>query len=194
LVDAHLEQLKSELEKLTGIVKSQNLTPEEIIKMNTDHETLSRNLEDLRQKISETHRTIMSLEVTVTNRAAAAEEALDSYTNLLSSLDLFPPLPPPWQDVDLTLELNPAATNPQQLLSGADIRKVIKPTLIAIAEAKRSERASLETDRIRLDNELDQLTLECENVEEEIAELEKKVASLNEQADDLRDVRNHHLV
>ncbi len=194
MVDAHLEQLKSELEKLTGIVKSQNLTPEEIIKMNTDHETLSRNLEDLRQKISETHRTIMSLEVTVTNRAAAAEEALDSYTNLLSSLDLFPPLPPPWQDVDLTLELNPAATNPQQLLSGADIRKVIKPTLIAIAEAKRSERASLETDRIRLDNELDQLTLECENVEEEIAELEKKVASLNEQADDLRDVRNHHLV
>lgn len=194
MADAHLEQLKAELEKLTGIVKSQNLTPEEIIKMNTDHETLSRNLEDLRQKISETHRTIMSLEVTVTNRAAAAEEALDGYTNLLSSLELFPPLPSPWQDVDLTLELNPAATNLQQLLTGADIRKVIKPTLIAIAEAKRSERASLETDRIRLDNELDQLTLECENVEEEIVELEKKVASLNEQADDLRDVRNRHLV
>ena len=188
MVDSHLEQLKAEHEKLTGIVKSQNLTPEEIIKMNTDHETLSRNLEDLRQKIAETQRTIMSLEVTVTNRAAAAEEALDGYTNLLSSLELFPPLPPPWQDIDLTLELNPAAAHPQQLLTGADIRKVIKPTLNAIAEAKRSERASLETDRIRLDNELDQLTLECENVEEEIAEIDKKVANSNEQADDLRDV------
>jgi kinetochore protein NDC80 len=190
LVDSHLEQLKAEHEKLTGIVKSQNLTPEEIIKMNTDHETLSRNLEDLRQKIAETQRTIMSLEVTVTNRAAAAEEALDGYTNLLSSLELFPPLPPPWQDIDLTLELNPAAAHPQQLLTGADIRKVIKPTLNAIAEAKRSERASLETDRIRLDNELDQLTLECENVEEEIAEIDKKVANSNEQADDLRDVES----
>ncbi|KAF8737699.1 hypothetical protein AX14_012469 [Amanita brunnescens Koide BX004] len=185
--NSHLEQLKAEHEKLTGIVRSQNLTPEEIIKMNTDHETLSRNLEDLRQKIVETQRTIMSLEVTVTNRAAAAEEALDGYTNLLSSLELFPPLPPPWQDIDLTLELNPAAAHPQQLLTGVDIRKVIKPTLNAIAEAKRSDRASLETDRIRLDNELDQLTLECENVDEEIAEIEKKVASLNDQADDLRD-------
>ncbi|KAK2460548.1 hypothetical protein APHAL10511_007018 [Amanita phalloides] len=184
---SHLEQLKVEHEKIAEIVKSQNLTPEEIIKMNTDHESLSRNLEDLRQKMAETHRTIMSLEVTVTNRAAAAEEALDGYTQFISALELFPPLPPPWQDVDLTLELNPAASNPQQLLTGADIRKVIKPTLNAIAEAKRSERASLETERIRLDNELDQLTLECENVDEEIVEIEKKIANLNEQADDLRD-------
>ena len=156
--------------------------------MNTDHETLSRNLEDLRQKVAETHRAVLSLEVTVTNRAAAAEEALDGYTNLLSTLELFPPLPPPWQDIDLTLELNPAASNPQHLLIGADIRKLIKPTLNAIAESKRSERANLETERIRLDNELDQLTLECENVDEEITEIEKKVTNLNGQADDLRDV------
>ncbi|KAF8630067.1 hypothetical protein AX15_003124 [Amanita polypyramis BW_CC] len=184
---SHLEQLKAEYEKLADIVKSQNLTPEEIIKMNTDHETLSRNLEDLRQKIAETHKSVLSLEVTVTNRAAAAEEALDGYTNLLSSLELFPPLPPPWQDIDLTLELNPAASSPQHLLTGTDIRKSIKPTLNAIAESKRSERADLETERIRLDNELDQLTVECENMDEEIAEIEKKVVNLNEQADDLRD-------
>ncbi|KIL58306.1 hypothetical protein M378DRAFT_170731 [Amanita muscaria Koide BX008] len=185
--NSRLEQLKIEHERLSDIVKSQNLTPEEIIKMNTDHETLQRNLEDLRQKLSETHRIVMSLEVTVTNRAAAAEEAVDGYTNFLTALGLFPPLPHPWQEIDLSLELNTAASNPQQLLIGADIRKVIKPTLNAIAESKRSERASLETERIRFDNDLDQLNLECENLEEEIMETEKKVASLNEQADDLRD-------
>lgn len=174
--------------KLVEVVKTQNLTPEEVIRMNTDHETLSRSLEDLKQKISETHRTVMTLEVNVTNRAAAAEEALDVYTNLLSSLGLFPPLAPPLPDVDLTLELNPAASNPHQLLSGADIRKIIKPTLSSVAESKRSERATVESERIKVDNELDQLTLECENVEEEIGEVEKKVVGLNEQADDLRDV------
>ncbi|KAF8633723.1 hypothetical protein AX17_004381 [Amanita inopinata Kibby_2008] len=184
---AHLEQLKAEHERLADIVKSQNLTPEEIVRMNTDHETLSRSLEDLKQKIAETHRTVMSLEVTVTNRAAAAEEALDGYTNLLSSLELFPPLSSPWHDVDLTLELNPAAPNLQQLLSGPDVRKVIKPTLNGIAESKRSERADIESERIKLDNELDQLTLDCENVDEDITEMEKRVASVNEQADDLRD-------
>jgi kinetochore protein NDC80 len=187
-VALHLEQLQSDEDKLSEIVKTQNLSPEEVIQMNTDHETLTRNLEDLKQKISETHKMVMSLEVSVTNRAAAAEEALDAYTSLLSSVGLFPPLPPPLQDVDLTLELNTAASNPAALLSGADIRKVIKPLLSREAEAKRVERAEVESERIRVDNELDQLTLECENIEEEIMQLEKKVVALNEQADDLRDV------
>lgn len=159
--------------------------------MNTEHETLSRNLEDLKQKIEETRRTVMSLEVNVTNRAAAAEEALDSYTNLLSKLELFPPLPVPLHDIDLTLEINTGASNHLQLLNGADIRKVIKPTLSTIAEMKRGERAEVESERIKVDNELDQLTVDCENVDQEIEELEKKVVGLNEQADDLREVRIH---
>ncbi|KAG6829987.1 hypothetical protein H0H87_009594 [Tephrocybe sp. NHM501043] len=184
---AHLEQLKQEHARLNEVVKEQNLTPEEVVRMNTDHEMLSRNLEDLKQKIAETHKVVMTLEVNVTNRAEAAEEALDAYTNLLSSLELFPPLPPPFEDVDLTLELNTASANPQLLLSGADIRKAIKPTLSGVAESKRSERASLESERIKVDNELDQLTLECENVDEEICELEKRVVALGEQAEDLRD-------
>ncbi|KAG5645008.1 hypothetical protein DXG03_007285 [Asterophora parasitica] len=183
----HLEQLKQEHDRLTDVVTVQNLTPEEVVRMNTDHEMLSRNLEDLKQKIAETHKVVMTLEVNVTHRAEAAEEALDAYTNLLSSLELFPPLPHPFEDIDLTLELNTASSNPQLLLSGPDIRKVVKPTLSGVAESKRSERATLESERIKVDNELDQLTLECENVDEEIGELEKKVMALNEQADDLRD-------
>jgi kinetochore protein NDC80 len=190
LLGAHLEQLKAEQLKLAEIVKTQNLSPEEVIRMNTDHETLSQNLKDLKQKIAEAHRNVMTLEVNVTNRAAAAEEAIDTYTNLLSSLELFPPLPAPLQDVDLTLDLNTAASSPQHLLTGADIRRVIKPTLSAVAESKRSERASVESERIKFDNELDQLTLDCENVDEEIGEVEKKVVGLNDQADDLRDVRS----
>ena len=183
-----MEHLKSEHAKLAEVVKAQNLTPEEVVRMNTDHETLARNLEDLRHRIAEAQKSVMSLEVVMTNRGAAAEEALDQYTNLLSSLGLFPPLLPPFQDIDLTLQLNIAASNPQQLLTGSDIRKVIKPTLSAVAETKRTERANVESERIKVDNELDQLTLECENVDEEIREIEKKVIALNEQAENLRDV------
>lgn len=184
-----MEQLKSEHAKLTEVVKEQNLTPEEVIRMNTDHETLARNLEDLKHRIAEAQKAVMSLEVIMTNRGAAAEEALDLYNNLLSSLGLFPPIPPPFQDIDLTVQLNIATANPQQVLTGADIRKVVKPTLNTVAETKRTERANVESERIKVDNELDQLTLECENVDEEVREIEKKVVALNEQADDLRDVR-----
>ncbi|TFY68906.1 hypothetical protein EVG20_g3376 [Dentipellis fragilis] len=182
-----LQEIKTEQERLAQVVKEQNLSPEEVIRMNTEHEQLSRNLEDLKHKIAESHQSVMSLEVTVTNRAAAAEEALDAYTNLLAALGLFPPLPPPFQDIDLTLELNTAASNPQHLLSGQDIRRVIKPTLNSVAESKRNERAHVESDRIRVDNELDQLVLEIENLEEEVNDVEKQVVAINEQADDLRE-------
>lgn len=185
---SNLEQLKSEHAKLADVVKVQNLTPEEVIRMNTDHETLARNLEDLKHRIAEAQKAVMSLEVVMTNRGGAAEEALDLYTSLLSSLGLFPPIAPPFQEIDLTLQLNIATSNPQQVLTGSDIRKVIKPTLSTVAETKRTERADVESERIKVDNELDQLTLECENVDDEVREIEKKVVGLNEQADDLRDV------
>ncbi|KDR73445.1 hypothetical protein GALMADRAFT_141939 [Galerina marginata CBS 339.88] len=155
--------------------------------MNTDREMLSRNLEDLKQKIAETHKTVMTLEIQVTNRAAAVEGVLDMYVSLLSSLGLFPTPPEPWQDVDLTLELNSASPNPQQLLLGLDIRKVVKPTLSSVAEAKRLERASVESESVKVNNDLDQFTTECKNLDYELCELDKKVTNLNEQADDLRD-------
>jgi kinetochore protein NDC80 len=185
---ALLENLRTELDRLGETVKSQNLSPEEVIRMNTDRETLTRNLEDLKQKIAETHKAVLSLEINVTNRAAAVEEALDTYTNLLSGLGLYPTPPEPWQDIDLSLELNSASSNPQQLLFGLDIRKVIRPTLSSVAEAKRLERAAFENESVKVNNELDQLTTECKNLDYELCELEKKATNLNEQADDLRDV------
>ncbi len=183
-----LETLKSELNKLGETVKTQNLTPEEVIRMNTDRETLTRNLEDLKQKIAETHKIVMSLEVKVSNRAAAVEEALDTYTNMLSTLELFPNPPEPWQDIDLTLELNSASANPQQLLIGPDIKKVIKLTLSSVAEAKRRERAAVENESVKVHNAVDQFTTECKNLSYELEEQEKQQISINEQADELRDV------
>ncbi|PPQ64676.1 hypothetical protein CVT26_002766 [Gymnopilus dilepis] len=182
-----LDDLKGELNKLEEQVKVQNLSPEEVIKMNTDREMLTRNLEDLKQKLAETQKTVHNLEIKVTNRAAAVEEALDTYTNMLSSLELFPTPPEPWQDVDLTLELNSASANPQQLLLGLDIRETIKPTLSSVAEAKRAERADVENESVRVTDQIDQVTTESKNLEFELVELEKKATALNEQADDLRD-------
>lgn len=181
--------MKAQLEKLNITIKDQNLTPDEVIKMNTDRETLNRSLEDLRQKIDETKKVVLALEVNVANRVTAVEEALDMYTGMLTTLGLYPTPPEPWQDVDLALELNSASSNPQQLLAGSDIRKVIRPALSSVAEAKRLERAASENESVKVNNELDQLTTECKNLDYDIGEVEKQATRLNEQADDLRDVR-----
>ncbi|KAI0374672.1 hypothetical protein BV20DRAFT_986408 [Pilatotrama ljubarskyi] len=184
---ASLQKMHAEEQRLADIVKVQNLSPEEVLRMNTEHESLSRELESLKHKIAETSQVVVRLEVSLTRKVSDAEEALDQYTSLLSTLGLFPPLPPPLEDVDLTIDLHSAAANPQGLLSGADIRKVVKPTLSRITEMKRTAHAEVESERIRVDDELDQLTLECETIEEEVLEVMNKTNALNDQADELRE-------
>ncbi|KAI8998832.1 HEC/Ndc80p family-domain-containing protein [Trametes punicea] len=184
---ANLEKMHAEEQRLSGIVKVQNLSPEEVLRMNTEHESLTRELESLKHKIAETSQVVVRLEVSLTRKVSDAEEALDQYTSLLSSLGLFPPLPPPLEDVDLTIDLHSAASSPQGLLTGADIRKVVKPTLSRITELKRTAHAEVESERIRIDDELDQLTLECETIEEEVLEVTNKTNALSDQADELRE-------
>lgn len=184
----NLDKLNSEYERLQEVVKVQNLSPEEVRQMNSAHETLTRDLEHLRTKISETHKTVMKLEVSLTKKVSAADEAVDTYTNLLSLLSLFAPLPPPLENVNLSLELNTAAPNASDMLLGPGIRDVIKPSLAIIAELRRTERADVESERIKVDNELDQLSTECENMEEEVVGVLSKVNALNDQADELREV------
>jgi len=184
----NLDKLNSEYERLQEVVKVQNLSPEEVRQMNSAHETLARDLEHLRTKISETHKTVMKLEVSLTKKVSAADEAVDTYANLLSLLSLFAPLPPPLENVNLSLELNTAAPNASDMLLGPGIRDVIKPSLAIIAELRRTERADVESERIKVDNELDQLSTECENMEEEVVGVLSKVNALNDQADELREV------
>jgi kinetochore protein NDC80 len=185
----HLQKLRAEEHEVAKIVKEQNLTPEEVNHMNTKHEHLERSLEDLKFKLSESHKAISALEVTLANRAASTEEAIDVYNKHLAQLGFFPSLPEPFEGMDLGLSLNPAAPNPQGLLRGLNVRDEIRPTLVAIAKAKRAERASVESERVKLDHDLDQLAVECENLEVEVANMEKNVLAKEDEANDLRDVR-----
>ncbi|EIN07775.1 hypothetical protein PUNSTDRAFT_70409 [Punctularia strigosozonata HHB-11173 SS5] len=183
---ARRAELEAEKLRLEDIVREQNMSEEEVMRMKSEHDMLTRNLLDLKQKFQEAHKSVMSLEVKLTNRAAAAEEALMKYTKLLESLGLFPPLPPPMEHVDLTLELNTASAHPSGLLVGADIRRTIKPALAQIAEAKRTELAQLESAKDKVEHILDELLQECENVESEVHEIEVRSGNVNREADDVR--------
>ena len=186
---SNLEQLEAEQERLSEIVKEQNISPDEVVRMNTEHEQLAQSIDEMQAKIAETQKDVHSLEVAVANHGAVTEEAVDTYTTLLSGLGLFPPLPPPFQDIDIRMVLNTAASQPENLLKGQDIRHVIRPTLNDILEAKRDERIAVNNKRIEMDHVFDELISECEKLEDEINETEKTVMVLDEQAEDLREVR-----
>lgn len=180
---AELEQLNAEKARLSDVVKAQNLTPEEVARMNTEHETLSRSIEDLKVKVTETNKFVMSLEVSLTNRVAIAEEVIDQYNTLLSSPGLVPP-----NEEDLTIELNMASSDLQQLVRGPDMRKVIRPTLSKLAEMYRMEIDAAKREKIVVDNDHDHVVNECDDLIQEIDTEAAKVHALTEQAEEMREV------
>jgi kinetochore protein NDC80 len=126
---------------------------------------------------------IMSLEVALTNRVAGAEEVIDTYNGLLASPGLIPP-----QDTDLTIELNMATSDLQQMVKGPDTRKVVKPTLNKWAEIYRMDTDSVKHERIAVEDDHDHVMNSCDDLTQEIDAEESKVQALIEQADELRDV------
>jgi len=180
-----LEQVKAEKARLSDVVKVQNLTPEEVVRMNTEHESLSRSVEDLKFKVTETNKLVMSLEVSLTNRVATAEEVVDQYNTLLSSPGLIPP-----NEEDLTIELNMASSDLQQLVRGPDMRKVVRPTLSKWAEMYRVEIDAAKREKIVVDDDHDHVANECDDLVQEIETEAAKVHALTEQAEEMREVTN----
>lgn len=186
---ADLVQLKAEKARLSEVVKAQNLTPEEVERMNKEHDTLVRNVEDLKAKVTQTNKLVMSLEVSLTNRVAAAEEVIDQYNTLLSSPGLIPP-----NAEDLTIELSMASSDLQQLVRGPDMRKVVRPTLSKWAEMYRMEIDAAKREKIVVDDQHDHVVHECEDLIQEIETETAKVHALTEQAEEMREVYSPLLV
>ncbi|KIY68300.1 hypothetical protein CYLTODRAFT_421717 [Cylindrobasidium torrendii FP15055 ss-10] len=182
-----LAQVNSELRRLDTVVKEQNITPEEAHRMTSQHDTLARNLADSKQKRDDLRRAGENLEVQMARRAEEAEDEIERYRGMLSTLNMLPPLPPPFEDVDLTLELNTAASDPALLLIGEEIKTFIRPKLALMAEHQRSERTDAENARLQVDKELNRIGLEYDRVEEEAEAIERRAQAVNRQADDLRD-------
>ena len=180
-------------------MREQNLSAEEVSKMNSDHESLAQTIKDLDRKIADSRAQLMSLEVAVTNRATAAEEAVDAYNGLLLSLHLRPAdtefarsttSARDAADADLALELHPAADTPDALLRGPDIRRTVRPALHRVAEQRRLERERIETARIACEHEVDGLVADCDVAQAEISAVARDVAKLTDEADAIREVND----
>lgn len=189
---ANLQKLREEQERLAVVVREQNLTPEEVAHMNSEHESLSRALEELRRRNAETSNNMRSLEVALAKRSENVEQAVDEYTDFLERLGLFPTTPPPLPPTDLRLEINFASSNPKELVRrsalgrGADLKNDIKPALDTVAEYLRQEHQRLENEVITVEQELDEVGVETDKVEEEIFETERKTGTTQDEAEAIR--------
>ncbi|KAF8590521.1 hypothetical protein K439DRAFT_1329564 [Ramaria rubella] len=183
---SNLEKMQEEYEHLARTVREQNLSPQEVTRMSTEHDNLHRTLGELRRKVAETQHSYHNLEVALANRTADMEKAVDEYMGFLWRLELHPQPPFPVSHIKFELAFDVAKDDPKELISGEDLKATISPALIELASQRRRERGDAEDEAIQIDFTMDRLITECENLEEVISNVEVRTNVLLEQADALR--------
>ncbi|KZT44162.1 hypothetical protein SISSUDRAFT_1039443 [Sistotremastrum suecicum HHB10207 ss-3] len=182
-----LDELLAEQKVLEATVAAQNLSPEEVMRMNAEDASLDRVLNDLKTKSKEVTKSTQSLEITVANRTDSVEQAIHEYMTLLYRLGLHPHTPDKFSNMSFGLELNGAASNPKDLVKGDDLRTVIRPALITIADMKRKERGILEDERVRITHDLDNAEMDGESLQQKLQSEMMHLEMLNQQVEDIRE-------
>lgn len=179
--------MKDEQARLDHQVAQQNISAEEVVKMNTEGANLDKMLLELKGKSREANKAATTLEVDVTKRSDFVEQALSDYMALVYKLNLDDQEENP-TGISFQLELNGAASEPRHLIQGENIKETIKPAILAISEEKRKKRGLCNDERVMLDNDLDVVTVECENLEQEIETGESRVRLASSEVDEIREV------
>jgi kinetochore protein NDC80 len=116
------------------------------------------------------------------------EKAVDEYMGYLWRLELHPQPPSPVSHIKFDLTFDVAKDDPKQLIIGEDLKGVIAPAIVGLANERRRQRGEAEDEAIQVDFSIDKLVTECENLEEVISNIEVRTNVLTEQADALRKV------
>ncbi|KGB77905.1 kinetochore protein NDC80 [Cryptococcus deuterogattii 99/473] len=186
--EAELEARQSELARIEQAVAAQNLTPDEVQRMNHERDSLTRSLEDLRNKISEASQFAYDQEMVVTKSMDRFEGLLTDYNSLahqIGLLDSSLDMPSLAADVNYNLDVDLGAEELEEVKAvGVRMRSIIWQALQTCRETFRQEALGLGNGTIALEDEFDKLGQSVERQKEEVGNLEVRLKIVHNQAED----------
>jgi kinetochore protein NDC80 len=185
--------LQSELAEVEKQVAAQNLSPDEVTRMNTERETLQRQLRDIASKNAEAWQASQDVEMTVSR-------TMDKFDNLMSEYISFGHqigtltattdgsfIGP--GGVDFTIECDVSAEDVNQIqASGKKMRDVIRPALNKYDEHIRDLIKVVGEEQAGLDEESDKLVLAVEKQKSDASNKDLELAKKNSEAEAAKDV------
>jgi kinetochore protein NDC80 len=159
-----LDQLHAELAQVESQVAAQNLSPDEVTRMNHERETLQRQLRDLASKNAEARQSSQDAEMAVTRMMDKFEQHLSDYTAFGYQIGtMIPTSDGPFLGpggVDFTVDCDVSAEDVNEIqASGKRMREVVRPALSKYDEEIRSQTKVVGEEQAGLDEEIDKLGL-----------------------------------
>lgn len=189
-IDVQVQAARAELATIEEAVAAQNLSPDEIQRMNHERESLTRNLDDLRVKIAEANSSVYDQEMQVTKSMDRFEALVAEYTLLAQQIGTMSPdgsIAPGPDGIDYNVDFDLGVEDVNVLINdGKRLRATIRPALQAFGEKFRLEIANLAEKKIAMDDELDKKNSELEGMKDEGATRQAKLTVLSEKAEEAR--------
>lgn len=185
-----MAELNKQAGHLTEEIREQNLSAEEVARMFRDRETLTKQLEDLKEKDIALQQSADQLTVSIFRKSDEVEKIVDDIMRLLYKVNLHPRPPPPFQPGEFRVTFNRATDDPEALLTGADISTGGDMTkkVLSHADQMRTEKAALAGEAVELENELDIAQNELDQLRSQVEEIRKEVSAIQHELKLTRDV------
>lgn len=180
---------RAELARIEKAVAEQNLSPDEVQRMNHERESLKRNLDDLRTKVAEVSQQSYNQELMVTKMIDLFEQLLSEYTSLGHQIGIIQPLAdgetslgPDGVDYNIQIDMGTEDILHVQT-SGQRMSEVIKPALQAYSESFRRQVSELANEQISLEDDLDKVGQRVDGLRADCDNLEVKLKLASDQAE-----------
>ncbi|KLT39875.1 hypothetical protein CC85DRAFT_278660 [Cutaneotrichosporon oleaginosum] len=182
-------------------VAAQNLSPDEISRMQHDKVALTQQLHDIGTKIAEVKRQCHDQEMRVTNCMDECDQHLDSYDLLGSRIGtlgvIADPLPPGLVRIDYSLSIDLGADDVQAILrSGRAKLETIRPALDSYAQGSRDQIDKLCEEETTLERKHQDVAESVDNRREEVLRrqirYDKERKQVDEQRELLKEEKSEH--
>lgn len=186
-----LEQDKLELERQ---VAEQNLTPDEVARMNSERSTLSESIRELTHELHKKTRELGEQEIAVARRMDDIDSLVNKYTHGKAVIGLNASSVQQQYEIDFNVDVNMASSDLTAVnIVGQRIKESIRPGLQTFGETLRTEWRGQSNQKIEWDDKLDRLNSELEQRRHHVQTLELKLASLESAAEAEKQVSRRKL-
>jgi len=188
--EAEIQQLEQDKTELERQVAEQNLTPDEVARMNSERSTLSESIRELTAELHKKTRELGEQEIAVTRRMDDIDSLVNKYTHGKAVIGLNASSVQQQYDIDFNVDVNMASSDLTAVnVVGQRIKESIRPGLQAFGEQLRTEWRQQSNQKIEWDDKLDRLNSELEQRRHHVQTLEHKLASLESAAEAEKQVR-----
>lgn len=170
------------------------MSGDEVQRMYHERETLTRNLDELKEKINEASKFSYDQEMAVSRAQDRFDQLVTDYTAIGYSIGVIgqpsegPSLGP--GNVDFGVDIKLGGDSVEEIQSsGKVLRQTIWPALQSYGEQFRKEMIDVENGNIALDDQYDRLAQDVEKQKEEETNRQVRLKVINEQAEDAKKVR-----